>query len=81
MTRLDRWTLGYVPIALGLAGIIFGGVLEPSIDYGRAKFSIWVSIGLAAPAMILFAWFAWRPKPALWLWWWSGAFLAYLVHF
>lgn len=80
-TRLDRWTLGYVPVALGLAGIVFAGVLEPSIDYGRAKFSIWVTIGLATPAMVLFAWHLGRPKPPLWLWWWLGAFLAYAVHF
>lgn len=66
-----------VAAALSLLGPLAGGAL----DYDRARWTIWASFALAAPALVLFVLAAGRRPPGrIWLAWWSAGLAGYGLH-
>jgi hypothetical protein len=73
--------LAWTPFAVGIAATVFVSIGEPNVPLARTQFSIWLSIVLAAPALLLFTRdFQRVPMIAIWRLYWTLALLAYLFH-
>lgn len=81
MAKLANFTLVFVALCLAFVAVIFGAYLEPGPDFGRTKYSIWAALILSAVATASFIANGGRRNAGLWPWWWTGAFLAYALHF
>jgi len=79
--RLVRLLIAWVPFALGMGFVVFASIAAPDIPHARAKFSIWLSIALAAPALALFIRdYRLAGMTQTWRLYWTFALAAYLVH-
>jgi hypothetical protein len=79
------FTYTFVPFA---AGVTLGNLYaetRPDPTLAKGVYSVWLSIALAAPALLLFGLYDLRHAPAgvynYWRLFWGFAFLAYLIHF
>lgn len=72
----------FIPFTLLLCAAMLRPELRPKMVYWRAVYSIWVTILFMTPALFLFFWPGSSDrKNNYWLLFWTGGFLAYLVHF
>jgi hypothetical protein len=78
---LLEFTLAFVPFGLLLGAALLAAETTMDLDYYRTVYTIWATVALATPALCAFALPGDSPrKAALWLLFWSFAFIVYIVH-
>jgi hypothetical protein len=78
---LLEFTLAFVPFGFLLGAALLAAETTMDLDFYRTVYTIWATTALVTPALCAFA----LPgdsarKGALWLLFWSFAFIVYIVH-
>lgn len=78
---LTEFTLAFVPFGLLLGAALLAAETTMDLGFYRTVYTIWATAALVTPALCAFA----LPgesavRRAVWLLFWSFAFIAYLVH-
>ncbi len=78
---LLNFTCAFVPFALLLAGALLYAESTPDLVFYRTVYTIWATTVLVTPALCAFTLPSKSPRlRAIWLLFWSAAFIVYLVH-
>jgi hypothetical protein len=82
LPRAGSWAvLPWLAFAVAMTAALLGPLAADDLVYGRTRFSIWATLLLATPALILVVLrAARRPFGPVWRAWWTVAFAGYLVH-
>jgi hypothetical protein len=74
-------SLALLGFAVAMAMALLGPLATSDLVYNRTRFTIWATVVLAIPAVVLFILAIGRAPPgATWRAWWTAAFGGYLVH-